>query len=1416
MYKYYIVPDATKLSSHAAIYENLQLLWDPLTESDAYAITEPSNKSELNKSASLEFSVLPANIHYNDFHKNRTVVVVYDDDDWIFEGVVTDAPLDFFKQRKVTCADPLTYLCQSVQAPDEKNEISTPTSGSNPRYFPVPDAWYTGANPKGLDWYEQTIKAIYVQVAETDVYVSGTTYYVKSGDEYSVWSGNAGTWAARPTLYVASGHEPKYTKSNDTSAVADKRYYYLVTNQSGNYSGTTTTVAAATEETIVGHIERLLNVHNSQVDKFKCIFPGNMYSSSDTSKKEFKAANYRTTWDALKSDILDEYGKYFRIRLGDDHALYLDYLELHQLPTVPDSMAPLIEFTNNMMNMSESDDNDDDIFTVLVPIGKDNLTVKDVTGHDTPAHNDSTHEVDPYVASWGGNKRYVVVSRKAIDRYGYIIKPQQFSDVEDAATLWDRTVKYIQNNYDYHTEYEVKAIDIRFINGNGKRIVVGDKVRLHSQWHGVDTTELYVISAEHDQMNPENDSYRIGIPTSDREANNRTLTGQSNSAKSKQAKNSASTSSGMSRMSSILEEYIHVTEWGLEMSSRLKNEVESNDGKYMTRFIQDEEHLNLAAQKLFGVDGDGVGDKDAGYNKVRKSEYRKSADGPYRNPSEEHWFELVNGNYVSSTDTICDPAVVGDKDYYRMRLWTRYSDIDVGPGGVKARVDGNYECSTYCSSWIEMNEDAILALTGALYVDENGQVIVKSGAGFRTGHTTEAHDARYIQVARSMYSQNPNPKSKNWYERKLDSANAWLGQGKADQETNDSYYKKTDDTEVNRNKYYYYKSDTTEEFHADYGVYDENNLRAGVIARMINNPTYTKVSMTEVNNLKIRGGSPQAQGWYEYDTTAGDYGLTLDTSVGSITKEYFTRTNNTQGYTEIRGEHIVIGKTEGYSGLDAATKAKVDGYLARHPHLDGTITEIASDVVVINTLIAKYIEVDEIVVGTMLSSDTAHFNHVHIGGIAEGDWTAGLVATEADIDWINGGHVSFISLRSAMSGIGFGYSGGYDLGRLASWGDIVVGFGSPTISGDDVSILYTTLDDYCNNTTDENHKVTFTKPASLGTVTWSSGTNTLTVKTVGGKDFLVGEIKPFAPSGQSEAMAMQNAGYLATETTGYSTVYGIYYTRKDVNNNDISGKTMLFKTPKNRYPDAVSTIKTWSDSEYTDGTSEVTLDYGESEKVYARYKTEAQHDDTENDNWTDKTGFTIKAPALGATSTYYERLNSDDEWEGHSMTAAATVTLDYDESITVKGRHQDGFNVWHEGSVLTVKSKSDRYSSGVSDGRTGVSISSPASASAPQGASVTNLSYGTTYEVHKVYGGNNDGGTIYFKAPDNNATTLSTSDIKLSVNDTYASEPTADAKLTDLLGAIKECLNSTNSNRWVKFTVSAGSLASKTYKIDCG
>lgn len=1118
MYKFYMVSDATTLESHAQIFEKMVLFFDPYAESDAYALIEPKMKEEPNKAESLEFMILPGNIHYADIQKRKTVVLAFDDDSLVFEGVVVDAPIDFFKQRKVTCSSVLAYLCDSIQAPDEKNSVEIPTA-SGEKYYSVPETWYSGSNPSTLNWYERSID-------------------LETG-------------------------EVSYTLSKDKKVMADKDYYRKVVGDGKNHSGNVNIVKSATKETISEHIIRLLGVHNSQVDPFKRILPGQIVKDSE--KKEFKTSNFRPTWDALKNDIIDNYGRYIRIRRGNDNNNYLDYLNLSDMES---GSTPLIEFAHNMIEMGEANNSDSDIFTVLVPIGKNNMTIEKLTGHDSPAHSGDTTPVDPYVVKLGDHKRYVVVSRNAIKKFGYIMKTESFGDISDVNKLWTKAVEYIKNNYDYHSEYEVKAIDLKFIGENTPRkIELLDKCRIYSRWHNVDESDLYVISIEHDFLNPENDAYKIGMPTSDKDASNKRLSGQSSSTKAKAAGGVSAANNAINDFANKLSALMDIDEWGIHAETKIENLVASEDGRYKTKFQQTDRYFNLSAAKLFGYDEKDA--QDAGYDLVPKEDYIDNV-GRLKNPKAEAWFKKNSeGIYVLATEEVADINV----DYYERHLWERYANLEVGVDGIKGRVDGNYARSVASSSWISANEDSILALTGHIHINDKGEVVIDSAAGASTGYKKPERTHTYVAVRRSSYEG--NPASNDWYEQKTDATGAWLGQDKADRETNDSYYKKTTDTTPVISKQYYTLQTMKETFVAQYGIYDQGNLTAGVLARSINYPNYKLISKEDLVDAKNRDVNPHTQGWWEYEPSVGRYGQTKDEEVDlnpevkdGVPLKYYTVDNNMVNFTNIMGDHIVIGgKVDEngnpviFEGKSEKDIAKIRAYIDNH-NLDGTITEIASDVVSVNALFAAFLYFSEAEGESIDITARAKFAYAHANEL---DVSNASNDASAHIDVLNANSVSTQYVTSdtiTIDGVIFGDDGEGYSGTDPR--NIVVGFGEVTTSGDTVTIPYLTAED--DGVQNANKKLSFNKPASLGSVTWSSG-NYLKALTVGGVEFLSGRIGNYVPSGQSEAQQMINARYLDGETSGYDQVYGLYYKTVGVNGSLIEHKTMLFKTPKDRYND---------------------------------------------------------------------------------------------------------------------------------------------------------------------------------------------------------------------------------------------------------
>lgn len=1287
MYRAYLVPDATIFNNRNAMYQSKRLLWDPYSESDVYAVIGPKTKGELNKADSFEFTILPANVCYDLIKKKVSVVIIYDDDDWIFEGVVSDCPKDFYKQMKVTCAGPLSYLCDSVQAPDEKNQVVIPAP-PRVRYSRVPTEWYNDTNPNEQGWFERS--------RETD----------EDGNEHYV-----------------------YNVTNDTRAQVNKKYYYISSGDSDNQSGVTITKLAAKKETIHDHIDRFLAVHNSQVDAFKQIYLGTC-SEDDTSEHEFKSSNYRETWTAIKSDILDQYGHYFRIWLDVDYKLRLDYASLTDLDS---SLQPetSIVFTENMLDMSEADDSDDGIFTVLIPTGKNGLTFKSsYTDHDNPAHNDQ-RMVNPYIKAMGGNKRFIVVSQAAVNKYGVIVKPQTFSDASSQDKLWSAAVKYIKNNFDTHSEYEVKGIDAHALNPRESRIVVGKKCRIRSDWHNVDESDLYVIAAENDLANPDNDSFKIGIPTSDREAKNKTITGQTSSSSARSAGGYANNAAGINNIETWLYDYFDQVEGWLELTNKYRNEVGAITSGLLTRLEQAEDHITLLSTKLFG-DSDAGGSANAGYIVIPKPPYRKTGNGIedyydstdtnlYKVPVNHGWYERVveNGKTVyrkSTQDTRVTQSQVDNPNvqFYIRRLSSRDSEVTVDENGINATVNGNYDRSIANSSWIRMNEDQILALTGHLYVDEDGHVHIISGGGMVvTSETPQATtNPHYVLVPKTMYVSNPRPVDKHWYERKYNNNNEWPGATAADRETNDNYYELTTDTEINRNKAYYYKSGATETITMENGVFDQDNLTAGVLAQTINHPTYVRVTVLDIAYAVTHGKNPATSGWFEYDETTGNYGLSTDIVIIQ-SKTYYKRINNATTYTEIRGDHIRVGNPG--ESVDPAVYARAEQYI-RDKNLNGTITEIASDVVIANAIIAKYLEADTIVANTKLASDHIYANTIKatdsvlasqkIGGADIWLWSPSLdggdspnsgnsirknliktvTISGADYDSFRVYRATNLSTKLSFNdsdSIRVCFDTMDDISRGFNLARYVTSFGTATYSGDTVSIPYTLVGD--TQAEAELHVLSFNKPASLGSVTWSSGNKSLTIKTAGGTDFFVGQIGQYIPTGQEEAAAINNAVYLDTETSGYNTAYGIYYSV-----NGSSRKTLMFKTPKDRYEDgktdgislaktkfgiispiAATTVTTAEANSYN---SAPTLSYDAGYMYYSTY---------DGVQWSAKQYF--KTPAKPSANGVTRAVKS-----GTTYNDGDEITLGYSDSVKIYGRYKlSDTNSYTNCEGITVKSPAD-------------------------------------------------------------------------------------------------------------------------------
>jgi hypothetical protein len=99
------------------IYADGKLLHAPHLFNEGCGVFSPSLTVELNKAGSLEFTIPPNNVLYNDLVKLKTIITVFQNGVELFRGRVLHDEKDFYKQRKTYCEGELAFLLDSTQRP---------------------------------------------------------------------------------------------------------------------------------------------------------------------------------------------------------------------------------------------------------------------------------------------------------------------------------------------------------------------------------------------------------------------------------------------------------------------------------------------------------------------------------------------------------------------------------------------------------------------------------------------------------------------------------------------------------------------------------------------------------------------------------------------------------------------------------------------------------------------------------------------------------------------------------------------------------------------------------------------------------------------------------------------------------------------------------------------------------------------------------------------------------------------------------------------------------------------------------------------------------------------------------------------------------------------------------------------------
>ena len=248
-----------------------------------------------------------------------------------------------------------------------------------------------------------------------------------------------------------------------------------------------------------------INNHNSQMgsDSEKKFTVGTVSNSRDIdTSRTYNDTSYSDTMGYLKEELSDQYGGFFRVRYNSDYTTkYLDWIESYG-----STASQVVQFGQNIIELTREDISDD-LFTVLVPYGNDNLTL---SGSSSFNVNVTKQDGTKQTIQVNQNGKYLEIP-SGISAYGKIYKSESFSE-DTASAVLNEAKYYISGNYHPNLlSFKIQVIDWRYIDETIPRIKLGDKATIVYDSAG-SSEQLICTAVDYDLMEPESTEFTFGVP----------------------------------------------------------------------------------------------------------------------------------------------------------------------------------------------------------------------------------------------------------------------------------------------------------------------------------------------------------------------------------------------------------------------------------------------------------------------------------------------------------------------------------------------------------------------------------------------------------------------------------------------------------------------------------------------------------------------------------------------------------------------------------------------------------------------------------------------------------------------------------------------------------------------------------------
>lgn len=240
--------------------------------------------------------------------------------------------------------------------------------------------------------------------------------------------------------------------------------------------------------TISDYLAMFISNHNSQVEAGKRFTLGTVTVTDPNNYIIRASSDYPKTWAEMEDKLLKILGGYLVIRrVGTTN--YLDYLSDSNK-----SSLQVIQLGENLLKVNQ-ERRGEDIATAIIPIGA-----------EIELEDESKTRVDIRTVN---NDVDYVYNQDAVDKYGWIFKTVEFSDVTVPANLLAKANQVLAESILLINTIQLTAVDLSMIDVNIDDFKIFEYVEVISAAHQLD--DMYLIrKMELDLMNPENNTITVG------------------------------------------------------------------------------------------------------------------------------------------------------------------------------------------------------------------------------------------------------------------------------------------------------------------------------------------------------------------------------------------------------------------------------------------------------------------------------------------------------------------------------------------------------------------------------------------------------------------------------------------------------------------------------------------------------------------------------------------------------------------------------------------------------------------------------------------------------------------------------------------------------------------------------------------